>query len=740
MFAALGKYTYSYRKWIVAASVLAFLLAVVFGSGTIDRLKPGGFEDETSESFVAKELLEEELGQGQSSLFVVFSSDHLAVDDPRFQSAVEEALAPLARDESVARVDTFYTTGSPAFVSEDGTKTFAVVGLAQDADAASEEFPRLRSLLSSEELEINVTGQPAADRQIQDKAESDLQKAELFAFPIVAILLVLILRSLVAASLPLGMEILFILAALLGLRIQTEVTDVSIFALNITVLLGLGLSIDYSFLMVDRFRKELKTRDVPEALATTMSTAGKAVAFSGIAVAVSLLGLLFFPMNFLQSMGLGGAMVTALAAIGALTVLPAVLAILGPKVNALRVLPQGSAKEGAGFWYRLSTGVMRRPVVVMVPVLVVLLLLASPMLDLRLGNPDPSLLPSGNEVRIASERLENDFTPGESSPINVVVRSRSDILQPENLLALDQLTREIQAIPGVTRVDGLANASPESPDSFDAAASRFVSANFTRLSVIAGLERNSEEAQDVVKAIRAIDPANGLEILVGGETAQLIDTKDSLFSSIPWALLFVSGVTFVVLFLMFGSVVLPLKAVAMNALSIGATFGVLVWIFQDGNLTGLLSFEPSGFLVTPLPVLLFGVVFGLSMDYEVFLLSRVKEEYDRTGDNAQAVARGLQHTGRIITSAALLFIVVTGAFATADIVIIKSLGVGMAVAVALDATIVRALLVPATMRLMGRYNWWSPRPLKWLWERFGFKELEGPPAPTHEPAGAGDDD
>ena len=737
MFSALGKYSYSHRKWIVATSVVVFLMAVVFGGGAIDKLKLGGFEDESAESFVAKELLEEQLGQGQSSLFVVFSSDRLSVDDPRFQNAVEEALAPLAQDEAAARVDTFYATGNPAFVSEEGTETFAVVGLAQDVDTASDDFPRLRSLLSSEELEISVTGQPAGNSQIQEKASSDLKRAELFAFPIVAILLVLVLGSLVAASLPLAMGFLSIVAALLGLRILTEVTDVSIFALNITILLGLGLSIDYSFLIVNRFREELKTKDVPEALVTTMSTAGKAVAFSGVAVAISLLGLLFFPMNFLQSMGLGGTMVTALAAIGALTVLPAILAILGPKVNALRILPEPKAQDGAGFWYRLSTGVMRRPVMVMVPVLAVLLLLASPVLDLSLGNPDSSILPSDNEVRIASERLEYDFTPGESSPINVVVRARGDILQPENLLALDQLTQEIQEIPGVIRVDGLANASPES---FDAMASRFASGNFARLSVIAGLERNSEAAQEVVKAIRGLDPANGLELLVGGETAQLIDTKNSLFDNIPWALLFVFGVTFVVLFLMFGSVVLPLKAVVMNALSIGATFGVLVWIFQNSNLTGLLSFEPSGFLIVQLPMLLFGIVFGLSMDYEVFLLSRVKEEYDRSGDNTQAVAKGLQHTGRIITSAALLFIVVTGAFATADIIIIKSLGVGMAIAVALDATIVRALLVPATMRLMGRYNWWAPRPLKWFWDRFGLKELEGPSAPIHEPAGAGDDD
>ena len=737
MFAALGKYTYNYRKWIAAVSVLVFIVAVVFGSSAIDRLKPGGFEDKSSESFVAKELLEQELGQGESSLFVVFSSGHLTVDEPRYQGGVEEALAPLARDDSVARVDSFYTTGSPAFVSEDRTKTFAVVGLALDVDAASEDFPRLRSLLSSEVLEINVTGQPAADREIQDKAESDLQRAELFAFPIVAILLVLILGSLVAASLPLAMGVLSIVAALLGLRIMTEVTDVSVFALNITILLGLGLSIDYAFLIVDRFRKELNTKDVPEALATTMSTAGKAVAFSGVAVAVSLLGLLFFPMNFLQSMGLGGAMVTALAALGAVTVLPAILAILGPKVNALRVLPQGSDKDGTGFWYRLSTGVMRRPVMIMVPVVAVLLLLASPVLDLRLGSPDASLLPSGNQVRIASEQLENDFTPGQSSPINVVVQARGDILETQNLLALDQLTRDIQAIPGITRVDGLANASP---DSFDSAASRFASGSYARLSVIAGLDRNSEEARDVVRVIRNIDPASGLEILVGGVTAQLIDTNNSLFSSIPWALLFVFGVTFVVLFLMFGSVVLPLKAVAMNALSIGATFGVLIWIFQDGNLTGPLSFEPAGFLVNALPMLLFGVVFGLSMDYEVFLLSRVKEEYDRTGDNMQAVAKGLQHTGRIITSAALLFIVVTGAFATADIVIIKSLGAGMAIAIALDVTIVRALLVPSTMRLMGRYNWWAPRPLKWLWDRVGIRDLEGPPSPISAPAGAGDSD
>jgi RND superfamily putative drug exporter len=586
-------------------------------------------------------------------------------------------------------------------------------------------------------LEINVTGQPAADREIQDKAESDLQRAELFAFPIVAILLVLILGSLVAASLPLAMGVLSIVAALLGLRILTEVTDVSVFALNITILLGLGLSIDYAFLIVDRFRKELRTKDVQEALVTTMSTAGKAVAFSGVAVAISMLGLLFFPMNFLQSMGLGGALVTALAAIGALTVLPAILAILGPKVNALRVLPQESGKEDVGFWYRLSTGVMRRPVMVIVPVVVFLVFLASPVLDLKLGSPDASILPSGNEIRVASEQLENDFAPGESTPINVVVQARGDVLQTDNLLALDRFASEIEAIPGVNRIDGLANKPPEAIDSL---APRFASGDFTRLSVISGLDRNSDTAQDLVKAIRAIEPANGLEFLVGGVTAQLIDTKNSLYDSIPWALLFVFGVTFIVLFLMFGSVVLPLKAVIMNALSIGATFGVLVWIFQDGNLAGPLNFESSGFLVSALPMLLFGVVFGLSMDYEVFLLSRVKEEYDRSGYNTQAVSKGLQHTGRIITSVALLFIVVTGAFATADIVIIKSLGVGMAIAIALDATIVRALLVPATMRLMGDYNWWAPRPLKWVWDRIGIKETEGPAALTPTPAGVGDDD
>ena len=381
---------------------MIFLLAVVFGTGAIDRLKPGGFEDINSESFIAKELLEDELGQGQSNLFVVFSGGGTTVDDLGFQTAVEEALEPLAQDATVAGVATFYTTGSPAFVSEDRTKTFAVVGLAHDADAASEDFPRLRALLFSEELEINVTGEPAAAREIQDKAESDLQRAELFAFPIVAILLVLILGSLVAASLPQAMGVLSVVAALLGLRILTEVTDVSVFALNITILLGLGLSIDYAFLIVDRFRKELRTKEVPEALQTTMSTAGKAVAFSGLAVAISLLGLLFFPMNFLQSMGLGGALVTGLAAIGALMVLPAILAILGPKVNALSVLRQDPGKEGVGFWYRLSTGVMKRPIVVMVPVVAFLVLLASPALDLRLGSPDPSILPSGNEIRWAS--------------------------------------------------------------------------------------------------------------------------------------------------------------------------------------------------------------------------------------------------------------------------------------------------------------------------------------------------
>ena len=266
MFAVLGNYTYIHRKWIVAASIAVFFMAVVFGTGAIDRLKPGGFEDKNSESFIAKQLLEEQLGRGQSNLFVVFSAGVLAVDDLRFKTAVEKALEPLAQDEAVARVDTFYNTGSPALVSKDRNKTFAVIGLAQDVDAASEDYPRLRALLTSEVLEINVTGQPAADREIQDKAESDLQRAELFAFPIVAILLVLILGSLVAASLPLAMGVVSIVAALLGLRILTEVTDVSVFALNITILLGLGLSIDYAFLIVDRFRKELRTKDVQGAL------------------------------------------------------------------------------------------------------------------------------------------------------------------------------------------------------------------------------------------------------------------------------------------------------------------------------------------------------------------------------------------------------------------------------------------------------------------------------------------
>ena len=411
MFATLGEYTYSHRKWIIAAGLLVFLVAIVFGSSVIDRLKAGGFEDESSESFIAKELLEEQLGQGESNLFIVFSSERSTVDDPGFQEAVEETLARLAQDEAVARIDTFYTTSDPVFISQDGTKTFALVGLTQDIDAATEDFPRLRSLIFSEELEVNVTGQPAADSQIQSKAESDLQRAELIAFPIVAILLLLILRSAVAASLPLAMGFFSIVTALLGLRILTEVTDVSVFALNIIVLLGLGLSIDYAFLMVNRFREELKTKDVQAALVTTMSTAGKAVAFSGVAVAVSMLGLLFFPMSFLQSMGLGGTIVTALAALGALTVLPPILAILGPRVNSLRVLPQSGTNEGAGFWHRLSTAVMRRPIMVMIPVVAVLLLLASPVLDLRLGNPGPSLLPTGNEVRIASGQLDNDFTP-----------------------------------------------------------------------------------------------------------------------------------------------------------------------------------------------------------------------------------------------------------------------------------------------------------------------------------------
>jgi trehalose monomycolate/heme transporter len=548
---------------------------------------------------------------------------------------------------------------------------------------------------------------------------------------------VIIFGSFAAASLPLAIGVTAILGAFTALRGFAMVTDVSIFAVNIVTIIGLGLAIDYGLFMVSRFREEIRRQpDVETALARTMATAGRTVAVSGVTVAVSLAGLLIFPQVFLRSMGFGGMSAVLVAMLAALTLLPALLAMLGPKVDALSVRPWlrrvfrrpvgAPPTENTGAWYRLAHIVMRRPIVFTVVTVALLIAMALPFLRVQFGGIDERALPAGTESRVVAETIRADFPEDPSGPIEVVMTLPDAVDSPTGGAALQEYVAAVADVPGV-----------------DAATVTGAAGNTARVGIAYDGDPVDADARALVNEIRAVPAPPGAEVLVGGQSAVLTDLLESLGALLPWMALMVVTTTFVLLFLAFGSVVLPVKALIMNVLSIGASFGALVWIFQEGHLSGPLGFTPTGFVEATQPILVLAIIFGLSMDYEVFLMSRIREQYDLTGDNTAAVATGLQRTGGIITSAALLLIVVIGAFSLSGITFIKMIGVAMLIAVVVDATIVRILLVPATMRLLGRANWWAPGPLRRLYARYGIREDDGAgepaglPDPRREPEPAG---
>jgi RND superfamily putative drug exporter len=525
--------------------------------------------------------------------------------------------------------------------------------------------------------------------------------------------------------------------ALAAIFFVAGATPMSIFVLNLATLLGLGLGVDYSLLMTSRFREELAARGwrrnaVEEAVAVTARTAGRAVFFSGLTVLLGLLGLVLFGFMILRSVGIAGAVVVAFGVAAAMTLLPAVLAIVGTNLERLRIRRVTPRPPETGAWSRLARAVMRRPVAVLVPTLAFLLVLGTPFLHVRFNAPDARILPEDAPSRDAFDRLATEFGPGPFAPIVLAIRTTGDAIEPANLAALYDYSRRLAADPRIERVDSLVDVDPRMtlsqyellyrpgqvpPDRFVAEVLRSTTnGDLTAFTLTTPYGPNEDVARDLVLDLRAaagpLAPPGGMTVLVGGGAADVEDVVTGIGAEFPRTALFILVSTYLVLLLLLRSLILPLKALAMNTLSILASFGALVWIFQDGNLSMLLGTRPLGFVETTQPVILFCVLFGLSMDYEVFLLTRMRETWEATGDNQQAVATGLERSGRIVTSAALIVIVVAGSFAFADIVLIKALGVGIAIAVALDATIVRALLVPATMRLLGRWNWWLPRALE----------------------------
>ena len=712
MFERLGHLIFRRRRWVLAAAGLVVVLAVTWGTGVFGAMTSGGFEDPDSESARAVAQAERTVGRQEADVVVLYSYEGRPVTDPAYRAAVEEHLAGLP-GELVRGSTTYWSAGeAPPLVSEDGTKTYAVLnidGVTDDEVMATydELEPALRD--TPEGLDVRLGGGAAISSDITHQVERDIARAEGLSMPIVLVLLVLIFGGLVAASLPLAVGALAILGSFLVLRLISLVTDVSIFAVNIVTMLGLGLAIDYALFIVSRFREErrLPGATTESALARTMATAGRTVAFSGLTVAIALASLTLFPQVFLRSMGFGGMAAVLVAMLGALTVLPALMAVLGHRVDALRVpLPRlrRRASEPAhdGPWARLAHSVMRRPLVYVLAIVPVLLLAGTPFLRVEFGGVDHRALPEGTESRVVHESLAADFTGGSTTTVDAVVTFEDGTVDEP---ALTAYVDRIEQLPLVT--------SAAVADAADGTA--VVSVRHSGNGI-------GEEARDLVADVRAQAAPDGSSVLVGGRAAELKDLLASLGSTLPWMGLFIVGVTMLLLFLAFGSVVLPVKAVVMNLLSLTASFGAIVWIFQEGHLSGLLGFTATGEIEATQPILMLAMAFGLSMDYEVFLLSRVREQWDATRDNTMAVAGGLQRTGKIITSAALLLVVVIGAFSTSGIVFIKMIGVGMILAILIDATIVRALLVPATMRLLGRWNWYAPPALARFWDRFGFRE------------------
>ena len=764
MFASLGRFTYRYRWAVLVAGVLFMVAGGLLGTSVFSSLKSGGFYDEAAESTKVLTSMHEDLGRDEGSLIVLFTSeDGTKVDSTAFKQDVEATLAKVVDHEGVGQITTYYATGAKQLVSSDGLSTYAVVGLAGGDSEQMELSKELRPLLTSDSLTVRLGGVPAISEQITEQVQRDLEQAEMMTFPILAVLLVLIFGSIIASALPLAIGGMVILGSFLVLRGISNFTDVSIFAINVITMLGLGLAIDYSLFVVSRFREELPKHNgnVEAALVKTMQTAGRTVLFSGLTVMISLLSLLVFPQMFLQSMGLGGASAVLVAMLAAVTLLPAMLALLGHRVNSLSIwsllrrnrntVPVEAGTESrTGFWYTLSRTVMRRPGTVLIATLIPLVLVGIPFLHVNFSTPDARSLPAGSESRLVSEMLERDFPRNETSPVQIVVRSTQPALDPASLSGLYDYTRQIAALPGVERVDSLVSfdarldkgayeafyseAAMSGNPVAQAVAGQFSRDNYSLVSVIFNDEPLASSTQQLVKDIRSLQVPAGMSVQVGGQTAQLVDFLASLANSIPWALAIIISVIFVLLFLMLGSVVIPLKAVVLNILSLSVSFGALVWIFQDGNLAGLLNFTPLGSIDGTQPILIFAIAFGLSMDYEVFLLSRIKESYDRTGDTTASVALGIQKTGAIITSAALLLAVVIGGFATGQVVFIKQIGVGLGLAILVDATLVRGLLVPASMRLLGQYNWWAPAPLDRLYKRLGLSEVEHAEEPASVPA------
>jgi len=812
LFAAIGRFSYRYRWVVVAVWAIAFVGGLYATTKLSKELKGGGFSNSRAPAQRALDAMQAKLHTGLSTLSVVFTSPDVEARSPQFQAAEAAALASItpATVPHLQGVQTYASTGDPKLISRDGKASVALLVFSSSLEQTQTQVARIRdevrraaqraqaggaasTLRGSVRLRGYVTGEPAVYADLENLSASDLHKAESYALPFALVVLLLIFGSVVAAALPViggGMAVTITLGVV---YVLAQRFSMSIFVMNTASMLGLAVGIDYSLFIVGRFREELAGgATVADAVEATVAHAGRAIFFSGIAVIVGLLGLVAFQYMGLRSIGYGGSIVVFFSVASALTLLPAVLGILGPRVDSLRILGRGG-HEGR-FWQRWSDGVMAHPWLVLVATVTVILLFAQPIAHITVNVPTATSLPTSQESRQGYDILQQRFNRGALSPIAVMVTWGGGDQQPlasVNLAALYEFGHELAKQPGVASVSSVVNqqglgsaqqvigfwqlvqtahlvkgsgninqgpgvkppGTPPQPSPAQIKGARRLAAASTApgavlFTVAPAADPTSTAAQRLAVDISKLRPPDRLgvrvttirdqtpvaapaRVWVAGLSAGVHDFLTALYSRFPWVILYIVVVTFIVLLVLLRSVVLPLKAVLMNTLSILASFGALVYVFQDGHFERLLQFTSAGDVDATLPVIMFCTIFGVSMDYEVFLLTRMREEWLETHDNLRAVGFGLTKTGRIITSAALIIVIVAGSFAFTSILITKAMGVGLAVAIALDASIIRILLVPATMRILGWVNWWMPKWLDRILPRIG--EIE-PGGPGHAPA------
>src|SRR5579859_159468 len=739
---AYGRQIFRLRWFILAFWIIVLGASIPFTAKVGDALNGGGYSYDASESSHVDAIISTKLPRPASQLLVVFQSDHAATSDPAYQ---QEVNAFISRARSY-----HYTTGvSTSDTGLDGHTIYVTVNLS--IYPGGDELNVFRALVpqgsTASPAHAYITGDPAIDQEFSHLSTSDVERAEFTALPIALFVLFMIFGTLVAAAMPLLLAMVSVPISLaliyaIGLHIS-----MSIFVLNVASIIGLGISIDYSLFMVRRFRDEMAAgRSVAEAVGWTIATSGEAILFSGLIVMIGFAGLLLIRTGLTTSLGIGGTVVVAVSILAALTLLPALLSVLGPRINALRIplisrltAPHAHASSKSGskprrnFWESVAESVMKRPLIFVVAVTAVLVAMGWPIFSIELGTPGATSLPTSAESRQGIDILYKQFPQTNTNVISIVAQAPqgSSMLNSDNLAKLDNLSRWLAAQPHITNVisltrlpasnGALAPTAQELTTLYTTGAYRqnpaiaqlvtsTTNGNITLITATTDAQLDSSQGNALIDDLRAGDKAagQGLTVLIGGQQANDLDFNRYLYGNFPLSILFILGSTYVLLLLMFRSLFLPLKAILMNVLSVGACLGVLVYVFQWGHLSNVLNFTANGYLDSIAPILLFCILFGLSMDYEVFLLSRVQEEWLRTHNNRFAVARGLEKTGGVITNAALLFVIVTGAFTFTSILSSKEIGLGMSLAVLVDATIIRTLLVPATMRLLGRWNWWLP--------------------------------